>query len=176
MTTDTPTSAGQPEICQVCERELSGDICFECRSSLDRAERDIINGNTMTTEELMESIAKPHTTADQLHAYYQLSDRVAPGGFAWPEEIGYGYDDDNGKVNAHQCLVLIINGTLQHVSPDSSWWPLAVSLIERAAEDWLESKGWAMRGERKQILADKGVVVGPLHLPAALAAENGRGG
>ena len=62
--------------------------------------------------------------ADQLHAYYQLSDRVVPGGFAWPEEIGYGYDDDNGRGDSHQCLALKINGTLQYVSPDSPWWPL----------------------------------------------------
>ena len=113
------------------------------------------------------------TPSDQLHALYQLSDRVVPEGFAWPlclrqnspDSYSYIYAfsiESDESVSEHSC----------HIGPKD-----ALAIVERAAEDWLESKGWVWEsGHSMRAFTLNGYVTTHNSLPAALAAENGRGG
>lgn len=113
------------------------------------------------------------TPADQLHAYYQLSDRVVPGGFAWPEEIKE--TDDEIAIEDGERFVY-------ELYPRPGGWAAikqhhALAIVERAAEDWLESKGWVWEsGHSMRAFTLNGYVTTHNSLPDALAAENGRGG
>lgn len=123
------------------------------------------------------------TPSDQLHALYQLSDRVVPGGFAWPEELDFSHFEDGvfylGVQMRGQSLYID-----EMDDPNNPWWSHALAIVERAAEDWLRGRGWtwvSMPGSRYEGM--QWWALGHNHgrytadsLPAALAAENGRGG
>ena len=100
------------------------------------------------------------TPADQLHAYYQLSDRVVPEGFAWPRCIDFGYHAD-GYVT--WCRYHDTN-----MDPDH-----ALAIVERTAEDWLRERGW--RPSRFWGMYFDPVRKHDCDLPAALAAEIEKG-
>lgn len=120
------------------------------------------------------------TPADQLHAYYQLSDRAVPGGFAWPKEITpkpyttpdgtnvevWFYEDDI-IIKIHHALAIVERAAEDHLK--SKEWNIMYS--PRLGRTWYEPSTWGFMECWKY-----GETHDPHSLPAALAAENGRGG